>query len=132
MAYYDYAQKQNDLNRSFADETAASQYGRFVSQQRYSRDKQGMAQTFQRQAPRFNASFARRGLGDSGIFRRGLNERTSDYTNAYNDLLAQEGAQMGQYTMQDASRTDAYKMALQRLMEQLQAQRANENQFVGF
>lgn len=132
MGYYDYAAGQADVNRKYADETAASQYGRFVSQQRFSRGKQDMSQTFQRQAPRFNASFAARGLGNSGIFRGQLRQRTGDYTNAYNDLLSEEGAQMGQFDQQDAQRSEAYRAALQRLLEQFQQQRAGENQFVGF
>lgn len=129
---YDYESRSSDLTRRYNDEDAVSKYSRFISQQRFNRQRADMSQGFARQAPRFNASFAARGLGDSGIFKQGLGNRVNDYTQRYNDLVAAEGAQMGQFQAQDTNRQVGYRDALMRLMEQLQAQRAAENQFVGF
>lgn len=123
---YDYEKQLNDLHQRYNDESAAHQYARTMSQQRYSRDLQGMDNSFSRGFPSF-ATRLGRGMGSnvqSGVFRQKLSEGIQDYGNQRNALNTDFASSEANFTNQAASREAAYRKAVLALQEEIDRARA--------
>jgi hypothetical protein len=104
-----YEQQRRGINDQYAANMAANTYSRTLAQQRGSRDIMGMQRGFQRELPRFTATFGQRGFGGGGIrsgamqrsmrnylgdYNRDLNYARDDLTNSLRQFDL-SGAQMG-------------------------------------
>lgn len=124
---YDYEKQLNDLHQRYNDESAAQQYARTMSQQRYSRDLEGTDRSFQQGFPSF-ASRLGRGMGprvQSGVFRQKLNEGIQDFGRQRSALNTDYASSEANFTNQAASRDAAYRKAVLALQEEIARARAN-------
>jgi hypothetical protein len=135
MALYEYENQLADLQNQYAQTQAAQEYGRFVGQQRYSRDKQGLNRNFQQGFPKLTAGFGRRGFG-SQVRSGRVGADVADYTNqnlrAQGDLDNEYAAWAGNQQTQQTNGFAAYQGALARLMEQMKAQQAMQSPFAQY
>lgn len=123
---YDYEKQLNDLHQKYNDESAAHQYARTMSQQRYSRDLQGMDQSFSQGFPSFVTRLGR-GMGSgvrSGVFRQKLSQGIQDYGQQRNNLNTDFASSEANFVNQAASREAAYNKAVLALREEIERARA--------
>lgn len=123
-----------DLQNKYAQDNAAQEYGRFLSQQRFSRQKDDMNQGFMRSFPKFTGRWAGR-LGSgvkSGVFQQDLTDNVNQFGRDLSRVEQDQATEMGNFATQQAGRDAGYQRALLALQEQLAAQRANQNVFAGY
>lgn len=131
MALYDYEKSLSDLTNSYAQDEATNAYARFISKQRFSRQRQDMTQGYQRQFPQFTGQYAHR-LGSgvrSGVFQNKLNQFVGDYNQSQGRLNEDEAGTDSQYNQSQALRQSQYQQALLALQEELARQRAMQDPF---
>lgn len=90
------------VNDDFAAKRAANTFSRGLSARQGARQLTDFKTGFQRQQPQFQASFARRGLGQSGIYQQALQNRTGDYARDMSRMQEDQSAQRYQFDMNDA------------------------------
>ena len=132
MGLYDYTQGVADLTNKYAHDKATQEYGRFLGQQRFSRQKADLARGFQSSFPKFTASFGRRGIGShvkSGRLGADLTQFTNDYSRQVGALNEAQAGFMGDWNMRMSQQDANYKAALQRLRDQLNQGRAVQSPF---
>ncbi len=123
-----------DLQNKYSQDNAAQEYGRFLGQQRYSRNREGMNRDYMRSFPKFTGQWAGRlGAGvKSGVFTQDLTDNVNDFGRQMGDLDMAQAGEMGNFQTQQANRDSAYQRALLALNEQLAAQRASANPFQAY
>lgn len=135
MALYDYEKQLSDLQNQYSNDEATNAYAQFISQQRFNRQRQDMAQSYQRQFPQFMGQFARRGVNQgirSGNMLTQLGNFVGDY-NQSQDRLSEDQAQgTANYDQAQAAHQAQYQQALLALQEELQRQRAMANPFAPY
>lgn len=132
---YEYENQLADLQNQYAQTKAAQEYGRFVGQQRYSRDKVGLQQGFQRGFPKLTGQLARRGFGSqvqSGRVGADVGQFQNDFARQAGQLDADYAAWDGNQQTQMTNQEGAYQSALLRLMEQMKAQQAQQSPFAPY
>lgn len=134
MAMYDFASRTAELTNKYAQDRAAQEYGRFLAQQRFQRQRSDLDYGFQRQFPKVTAGLARRFGGNvrSGLIGQTVGRTVGDYNTNVSDLNTQQAAYEGQYASQQALQEAGYRAALLQLMEQMQAERAGQNPFTTY
>ena len=65
---------------SYEAKRASNTFGRSRSRQDNSRKRSDAAQQFRRQTPSVTSNYASRGLGNSGVYQRALQQFTGDYS----------------------------------------------------
>lgn len=128
---YDYTRRTNALAQNKAMSDAANQYGRFLSQQRFRRNREDAGIQMKRTFPKVGQSFQNRGLWNSGIRREGQRQYLGDYNRDIQRSLQDEQSANQGFDMQQTMQDSTYQQALLDLYEQLQAARANVNPFAG-
>ena len=82
-----YQRQADALNYRFNTDSANNAYGRFLSQQRGSRNLGDLTQNFNRSLPSAYANFGQRGLSgggvNSGTMKRSMNNYLGDYAQNY-------------------------------------------------
>jgi len=116
-----YDRQANDLQYRFNTDSASNAYGRFLSQQRGSRDLGDLTQNYQRGLPGAYANFNGRGLGGSnrsGLQQRAMRNYVGDYGTQY--LRSQQDMTQGlqQYDLQQANNQQNYTNQLLSLQGQ--------------
>lgn len=115
MDYAGYQTQQRNINTDYAAKTAAGDYGRFVAQQRGSRQVGDLTQQFARGYPKFAATWGARGMTgpnvQSGFYQAAMQQHLGDYQQSQARLgqdLADEqnGMQLSQASL-DAQRAQA-------------------------
>ena len=132
ISAFDYERALSNLETDYAQSQGAGDVGRFLGQQRFSRQSEDMTRGFQRSQPRFGGQFARRGMMDSGMYRQGLSDRFRDYGRAQQDLSERQFESELGFEQQDRQRDLNYQLALLQLNEMFQAGRAGSNPFEGW
>ena len=102
-----YEQESRDLNYRFGTESATNAYGRFLSQQRGSRDLGNLQRGFSRQLPGYKASFGQRGLSQpgvkSGTVRRSMGNFLGDYAREYQGAQQELTGELQGYDLAQAN-----------------------------
>lgn len=120
-----------DLQNKYSQENATQEYGRFLGQQRYARNREGMNRNYMQQFPRFTGRWAGR-LGSnvrSGVFQQDLTDNVNAYGRALGEADQEQATAEGQFASNQAMRDAAYQRSLLALQEQLAAARANQSPF---
>lgn len=78
-----YEASRRGINSQYGSESATNAYGRFLSQQRGSRQLSDQTRTFKRSMPGFTSQFGARGLSgpnaQSGVMQRSMQNYVGDY-----------------------------------------------------
>jgi hypothetical protein len=131
MALYEYEKGLSDLSQKYSQDEATNAYARFISQQRFNRQRQDQTQGFQRSFPQFTGQYARR-LGSgvrSGVFGSKLNEFVGDYNQTQARTEQDQAADAGQFDQGQAMRSGQYQQNLLQLQEELARQRAMQDPY---
>lgn len=134
MSVFDFETRIADLQNRYAQDNAAQEFGRFLSQQRFSRQRRDMDEGFQRTFPRLTGRWAGRNTQGvrSGVMTDQIMNTSNAYARQLADLDADQAAQEGQFAGGQAARTAAYRRNLLMLQEELARQRAAQNPFAAF
>lgn len=131
MGMYEYNSAVADLSNKYSQDRATQEYGRFLGQQRFARQRQELDRGFGEGFGRMTGGLARRFGSKIGSGRIGAT--VADYTNGYGrqvGQLDQEQAQYnGDFQMRSAQQDANYRAAMLRLKEQLDAGRALTDPF---
>lgn len=133
MSAFQFETQLADLQNKYAQDNAVQEYGRFLGQQRFSRQREDMNRDYMRQFPRFTGRWAGR-LGSgvkSGVFNEALTNNVNDFGRSMTRLDESQAGEEGNFATMQAQREAAYRRALLALNEQFAAQRANQNPFTG-
>lgn len=120
MLGYEYGAKQADLTNNYERQNAAQDFGRFLGQQRFKRNREDLDRGFQRQFPKFTGYWAGR-LGSgikSGVMRNKMGQQVGDFNRGVQDVDIQESQFLGADTQQRAQRAADYERMLLGLREQ--------------
>lgn len=128
MAYstpaYNFANQQNQATQQYGLQSAANDFGRFVSQQRHKRTVDDMGRGFQQNFPRVGSSFNRRGLWNSGLRREGQREATNDYQRALNRVHADQAATDTHFQNNQTMLDSGFQQQLLSMFEQMKSGQA--------
>jgi hypothetical protein len=91
-----------NVNNDFAARRAANTFSRSLSARQGARSLGDMRQNFSRQVPQFQANFARRGLGSSGVYQKAMQRFTGDYSRDMGRMLEDQDADRYKFDMDDA------------------------------
>jgi hypothetical protein len=98
-----YETQRRAANYGYSQQAATNALGRFVSQQRGNRQIADYTQNFQRQAPSYTASYARRGLAgsgvQSGVYGNAMRNYVGDYNQNLNRMYADQSTEANQYDL---------------------------------
>jgi hypothetical protein len=128
---YQYAQGVADLQNRYAQDKATQEYGRFLGQQRFSRQKEDLSRGFLQQFPKFTAQYARR-LGSnvrSGRLGADMATMTNDYGRQVGAVDEAQAGFQGDWNMKMTQASSNYQAALRHLHDQLQQGRAIQDPF---
>lgn len=89
---------------------ASNAYSRMLTQTRGQRDLVDFDQKWKSGLEGFGSSFARRGLGRSGIFGRAQNQYASDWGSQRNSMLDAMNQKLNDFTFSDAQANSQYDM----------------------
>jgi hypothetical protein len=134
MSMFQFETQTADLQNRYAQDSAQSEYGRFMGQQRYARNREGMNRDFMQRFPRFTGQWAGR-LGSgvkSGVFKQGLTDNVNNFNRALGEVDTDQAASEGQFATQQAMRDAAYRRSLMALQEQFAAQQASADPFAAY
>lgn len=102
-----YEQQKSAVTRQYGQQSAMNALGRFVSQQRGDRGIADYTQNFQRQTPKFTASYARRGLAgggrQSGVYNNAMRNYVGDYSQGLNRQYADQQNEMNTFDLNQAN-----------------------------
>lgn len=134
MGAYDYESKIADLQNRYNQDNAAQEYGRFISQQRFSRQKQDMNDQYTKAFPKFTGAWAGR-LGSgikSGVMRQDLADSVNGFNRNMGQLDTDNAAAEGQFASDFAARQAAYQKMLLGINDDYARERASQNAFGGY
>lgn len=134
MQRYDYERNLADLQDKYGQDQATDAYAKFISQQRFKRQRDLSNQGFQRQFPEAVVGM-NRGMGSrvrSGVFGSRLQNHFSDFNQNLGQLDQSQAAEQSQFELQAAQRKQAYQRALMLLQEQLAAGQVGESPFASY
>jgi hypothetical protein len=124
-----YNQAASDLQYRYNTDRATNAYGRFLSQQRGSRQLSDLSTGFNRQLPSYRAGLGARGMVgpgiNSGVMRRSMANFLGDYARDYGRAQQDTMQEAQNYDLQ-AAQLDAYfNNSLASIEQQKQADIAN-------
>lgn len=129
-----YERSRRGIGDEYAAKGATNAYARFLSQQRSNRQIADYTQNFQRQAPKFTASYGQRGLAGSGVrsgvYGKAMQNYVGDYSQNLNRQYADQAQQLRQYDLTAAEQTASKKSALADLETQKQREIAQAAQYL--
>lgn len=134
MALYDYEKSLSDLTNQYSNDEATNAYARFISKQRFSRQRQDAGAGYQRAFPGF-AVQANHGMGSgirSGAFGQRLNQFVGDYNQGQDRLNQDEAAVDANDVQGQAAHQAQYQQSLLQLQEELARQRAMANPYAPY
>ena len=131
---YDYESRLADLSNRYNQENATQEYGRFLGQTRFSRQREDMNRNYMEQFPKFTGAWAGR-LGSgikSGVFNQGLQDNVQGFNRNLGRMDQDQAQFEGEFQMGATQRQAAYQKMLQALNDDFAAQRANQDPFSGY
>lgn len=125
MLGYEYGSKQSDLTTNYERQNAAQDFGRFLGQQRFKRNREDLNRGFQRQFPKFTGYWAGRlGSGvQSGVMRNKMGQQVGDFNRQLQDVNIGESQFLSEDARLRAERAAEYERALLGLREQFDVAR---------
>lgn len=124
-----YDAQASDLQYRYNTDRANNAYGRFLSQQRGTRNLSDIDTNYKRQLPGIRGSFAQRGLAgpgiNSGAMRRSIGNYLSDYALQYGRAQADAQQEAAQYDQGGAQLDSYYQQQLAAIQQQKQTEIAN-------
>lgn len=132
MGLFDLEQRLADTEYKYGQDRAAQEFGRFLSQQRFNRQRFDMDEGFRRGFPKVTAGLAQRGFGANvrgGQVGRTLNRTVGEFARNVDDLNTEQAGSEANFVAQSVGAESAYRQAILRLMEQIAAERAAANPF---
>lgn len=112
MAYTDIGLNYEPKRRGAAQQRDASlamnAFSRMLSQQRGARDLMATDKAASKGLEGFGATYGRRGLSNSGLFRNAASDYSQNWTQQRNDQLDALRQQLAQYDLQDAQSQAGY------------------------
>lgn len=126
---YDYTKGTSDLARNKTQSDAMNDYGRFISQQRFRRNREDAGLQVKRNFPRVGGGFNRRGIYNSGLRREGQQQYLGDYNRDVQRNLQDEQMENQGFDLQRSFGDANYQAALLDLFERFQGARANVDPF---
>ena len=107
----DLSQRRN-LASSLQSKRASNTFGRTKATQGFEQQRFDATKNYRQQAPRFTSSYASRGLGSSGVYRRGLERFTGNYADQMNSIDRTRANSFAQFDMNDRTYIDEYNRAI--------------------
>jgi len=124
-----YDAQASDLQYRYNTDRANNAYGRFLSQQRGSRNLSDINTNYQRGLPNVRSGFAQRGLAgpgvNSGAMRRSIGNYLSDYALTYGRAQADAQQEAAQYDQGGAQMDSYYQQQVAAIQQQKQTEIAN-------
>lgn len=124
-----YAREASDLQYRYNTDRATNAYGRFLSQQRGSRDLGDLSRSFYRDLPNYRAQFGHRGLAgggiNSGVMQRSMGDYLGNYTRNYGRQQQDVTQNLQNYDLQAAQMDAMYNNSVQALQQRKQSDIAN-------
>jgi len=124
--YGGYTRKRSDIEDRYSRESASQAYGRFLGQQRYSRQRSDQNRSFRRGYEQQSASHALRGTAgpgmSSGVHNRGMRRFVGDYARQQ-QRGAEDFAEQGRQYDLDQMNRDSWRA---QALSDLEAEKANE------
>jgi hypothetical protein len=128
MAYgtpvYDYEQARGGLAKRKAITDQSNEFGRFLGQERFRRQKDDMGTDFKRNFPKVGSSYNRRGIWNSGLRKKGQRTAVNATNKNYRRLAESQAADNAQWDMRQTADNASYEAELLALYDRMQATRA--------
>ena len=136
MAYgtpvYDYEQSRGGLAKSKAITDQSNDFGRFLGQERFRRDKEDMGTDFKQNFPKVGSSFNRRGIWNSGLRKKGQRTAVNATNKNYRRLAEAQATDNAQWDMAQTTSDVKYENELLALYDRMQSGlAANSSPFTG-
>jgi hypothetical protein len=131
MSVFNFETRTADLQNRYAQDNAAQEFGRFLSQQRFGRERRDMNDRFTQAFPRRTGQWARRLGSDvrSGLMTQDVTDFSNRYAQQLADVDTQQASTEAQFQGDMAARQAAYQRSLMALQEELARSRASQNPF---
>jgi hypothetical protein len=134
MALYDYEKSLADLQNKYSQDEATNAYARFISKQRFARQRQDSTKGYQQAFP---GTVAQLGRGQtsgirSGVFLNRLNQFVGGQNQGMARLNEDEAAFDSNEAQNQALRQAQYQQSLLALQEELNRQRAMQNPYAPY
>jgi len=129
---YDYTSGSNDLTARYGQDQAVNDYARFISQRRGARTLDDTQRNFMRSFPRFQGSWARRGVNSdtrSGVYSESVGNYAEDYARNYNRQLEDQAGEQAGFDLRNADLGANFQTGLQKLYERLMLERGGVDPF---
>ena len=124
-----YEAQRRAANYQYSSQAATNALGRFVSQQRGNRQTADYTQDWQRQAPKFTASYTRRGLAgggvQSGVYQNAMRNYVGDYNQNLSRMYADQQNELNQFDLNQANYGAQRDQALANIEMEKQREIAN-------
>jgi hypothetical protein len=136
MAYgtpvYDYEQARGGLAKKKALTDQSNDFGRFLGQERFRRDKEDMGKDFTQNFPKVGSSFNRRGIWNSGLRKKGQRTAVNATNQNYRRLAEGQATENAQWDMAQTNSDVGYENELLALYDRMQSTRAaGDDPFAG-
>jgi hypothetical protein len=119
-----YESQRRNISDQYTRDSAANQFGRFVSQQRSNRNLGDYQRNFARSYPKFNAQWGTRGMTGGGVrsgaFKGAMQQYVGDYSRGLGHMQQDQANDMQGFDMQQANMEAARQRALADLQMQQQ------------
>lgn len=118
MAYNpaDYEARRRGYTQQYGATGAMNAYANFLSQQRGTRERQGMMDEYNKAQPRVASGYSRRGMVGpnvrSGLFARGLQDFAKQRARTFSEFDQGLQEQQRSYDLGEAQRLEAFKNQL--------------------
>lgn len=124
-----YAREASDLQYRYNTDRATNAYGRFLSQQRGSRNLGDFSRDFNRSLPNYKAGFTHRGLAgggiQSGVMQRSMGNYLGDFARNYGREQQDITQGLQNYDLQAGQMDAAYNNSVLALQQRKQGDIAN-------
>jgi hypothetical protein len=134
MGAYSFESQIADLSNRYNQDNAANEYGRFVSQQRFGRQRADMNRGYLSQFPKFTGAWAGR-LGSgikSGVFHQALTDNVNGFNRNMSDLDTSEATTLGGMDALTAQRQAAYQRSLLAAQEDYARSQASQDPYAAY
>ena len=123
--YGGYQRQKADVQHKYSQDATTNAYGRFISQQRGTRNLGDNQRRYKREMPRQTAQFGQRGLSaggvNSGVMNESMNRFVGDYARQQGRATQDLSGELQQYDLRQAG-MDNWR---QRQMASIEAEKQN-------
>lgn len=134
MGMFDYTRATNDLTRRYSQDQATQNFGRFVAQNAFMRQRKDATQSFGQRFPKLTGGLARRFGSNvrSGQIGANIGQAVNQFNQGMGDIDQQQADWNAKFQMQNQQANANYRAALLKLREDLDAGRAMSNPFATY